>query len=160
MQTTPILTIEGTERLLETLEDFLEKSEADYALVIDRAGFVLSQHGKLPGRADANVLAALAAGSFAATQELSQRVGEPGLNAIYQQGERAHVLMSAVNDQFILITVFGKQTTIGLVRFYATRTVQRIASVMHDMRSARIEPMPCPAAIADDTQPIFVSPEP
>ncbi|MDQ3313973.1 MAG: hypothetical protein M3505_04985 [Verrucomicrobiota bacterium] len=37
---------------------------------------------------DVTIIAALAAGSFAATKELARRIGEVEFNALYQQGKR------------------------------------------------------------------------
>ena len=52
MHAMPILTIQSANHLLDTLEDYLEKSEASFAMVIDRGGSVLTQHGSLPSNAD------------------------------------------------------------------------------------------------------------
>jgi len=135
MNTLPILTIQAAERLLHTLEDLLEKSEASFAMIIDRGGIVLSQHGELPDHADPTIVAALAAGSFAATRELALRVGETDCSALYQQGAHHHILVSAVDDDIVLVTVFGKQTTVGLVKFYSAKTIKRVSAVLQELRS-------------------------
>jgi predicted regulator of Ras-like GTPase activity (Roadblock/LC7/MglB family) len=135
MSPTPIVTLAAAEKLLKTLEEFLDKSEAFFALVIDRGGTILSQTGRPPDGADITVLAALAAGSFAATRELATRVGESEFNALYQQGSHFHILMNAADDDTMLVTIFGKQTTIGLVRFYAARTAEQIAIQMQELRA-------------------------
>lgn len=135
MQTMPILTIQAAEKLLSALEDFLEKSEAHFALILDRGGIILSQHGTLPVDADTNVLSALSAGCFAATRELALRLGETDCTALYQQGSNNHILISAVDNDHILVTAFGKQTTVGLVKFYSARATKRIAAVLQEMRN-------------------------
>lgn len=135
MQATPIVTIQAAEELLAQLEEFLDKSEATFAIVIDRGGNILSQHGRVPEGAHIDILAALAAGSFAATRELAIRIGEEEFTALYQQGKHSHILMSAVDDDVVMATVFGSKTTVGLVRFYADRTVKQIAAVMKELRS-------------------------
>ena len=43
MQAMPILTLQSATQLVDALEDYLDKSEASYALVIDRGGFNLDQ---------------------------------------------------------------------------------------------------------------------
>ena len=158
MPATPILTIPGAERLLSALEELLDKSEARYALIIDRAGFVISQHGDLPRSTDASTVAALAAGSFAATSELAARVGELEFSALYQQGKHCHLLMNAVDSDIVLVTVFGSNTTIGLVKFYSARTVRQIAAVMDEMRNTPVtEPVFTEQDAADATSgtPLF-----
>ena len=73
---------------------------------------------------DVTIIAALAAGSFAATKELARRIGEVEFNALYHQGNGSHIFMNSVDDDTIMITVFGKRTTVGLVRFYSAATAQ------------------------------------
>ena len=80
------------------------------------------------------VIAALAAGSFAATKELARRIGEVEFNALYHQGNGSHIFMNSVDDDTIMITVFGQQTTVGLVRFYATSACQSLAALLTEMR--------------------------
>jgi predicted regulator of Ras-like GTPase activity (Roadblock/LC7/MglB family) len=130
MQSTPFLTVQTSQQLLEVLEDFLDKSEANFAMVIERGGAVLTQLGTIPEATDSAIVAALAAGSFAATKELALRIGEPEFSALHQQGERSQIFMSAVDDDTVLVTIFGQQTTLGLVRFYAERTVKQISGVL------------------------------
>ena len=66
MQSTPILTVQSANALLDVLEDFLDKSEANFAMVIERGGSVLSQCGAIPADTDTSIVAALAAGNVVA----------------------------------------------------------------------------------------------
>src|SRR6201993_4535876 len=113
----PVLTIQDVATLDGILGDFLKKTEADLTVVIDRGGNVISQFGDLDAM-DVTIIAALAAGSFAATRELARRIGEVEFNALYHQGNGSHMFMNSIDDETIMITVFGAHTTVGLVRFY------------------------------------------
>lgn len=132
MQSTPILTIQTANRLLDVLEDFLDKTEGNYAMVIERGGSILSEHGTLPESSDMTIIAALAAGSFAATKELALRIGESEFTALHQQGANYQIFMCSVSEYAVLVTIFGNQTTLGLVRFYSGRTVKQIATVLEE----------------------------
>jgi predicted regulator of Ras-like GTPase activity (Roadblock/LC7/MglB family) len=134
MQAIPIVTMEAAEQLLHALEDFLDESDAAFGIVIDRGGSMLSQAGKVPDNLDTTIVAALAAGSFAATKELAHRVGEEEFTALHQQGKQQQILMCGVDDDVVLVIVFDNQTTLGLVRFYSTRVVKRIAGILADLR--------------------------
>ena len=81
------------------------------------------------------IVAALAAGSFAATKELARRIGEQEFSALYNQGVKRHLFIQSVDDDTILVTVFGSQTTIGLVRFYSNRAALQLASIVRKIRS-------------------------
>lgn len=143
MQAMPILTLQAAGDLLKALEDFLDKSEANFCLIIDRGGNLISQQGPIPEGADASIVGALAAGSFAATRELALRIGEPEFSALFQQGANFSILINAVDEDVILVTAFTTQTTVGLVRFYSARAVKRIATLLADLRAnpPEVEPL-------------------
>ena len=100
------------------LGDFLKKSEAQWSALVDKGGNLFAQSGNT-GSLDLSILSALAAGSFAATHELARRLGESEFSALYHEGHGQHILMSSLNFECLLVTVFGDKTNIGLVRFYA-----------------------------------------
>jgi predicted regulator of Ras-like GTPase activity (Roadblock/LC7/MglB family) len=129
----PVLTIQDVAALDGVLGDFLKKAEADLTLVIDRGGNVISQFGD-HNVMDVTIIAALAAGSFAATCELARRIGEVEFNALYHQGNGSHMFMNSVDDDTIMITVFGKRTTVGLVRFYSTAAAASVATLLKSLQ--------------------------
>src|SRR5881392_2092612 len=129
----PVLTIEDVATLDGVLGDFLKKAEAELTVVIDRGGNVISQFGDRHVT-DVTIIAALAAGSFAATRELARRIGEVEFNALYHQGNGSHMFMNSVDDDTIMITVFGPRTTVGLVRFYSAAAAQNVSGVLKLLR--------------------------
>jgi predicted regulator of Ras-like GTPase activity (Roadblock/LC7/MglB family) len=133
MNAIPCLTIEDVATLDGVLAEFLTKSEAELTVVIDRGGNVISQYGDMTVM-DVTIIAALAAGSFAATKELARRIGEVEFNALYHQGNGNHIFMNSVDEETIMITVFGRKTTVGLVRFYASSTAQGVAGLLKGLR--------------------------
>src|SRR2546430_17601561 len=68
------------------------------------------------------------------TRDLARRIGEVEFNALYHQGNGSHMFMNSVDDETIMITVFGSRTTVGLVRFYSTATAQNAASSLKLLR--------------------------
>jgi predicted regulator of Ras-like GTPase activity (Roadblock/LC7/MglB family) len=151
MNAIPVLTIEDVAALDGVLEDFLRKTEADLTVVIDRGGNVISQFGDMDVT-DVTVVAALAAGSFAATRELARRIGELEFNALYHQGNGTHIFMNSVDEDTIMITVFGRRTTVGLVRFYSTAAAQRLAETLKALRHKTLTLKLVPVS----TAPVFV----
>jgi predicted regulator of Ras-like GTPase activity (Roadblock/LC7/MglB family) len=133
MNVIPVLTIEDVATLDGILGDFLKKTEADLTVVIDRGGNVISQFGDID-LIDVTIIAALAAGSFAATRELARRIGEVEFNALYHQGNGSHVFMNSVDEDTIMITVFGSRTTVGLVRFYSATVAQSVAGILKSLQ--------------------------
>jgi predicted regulator of Ras-like GTPase activity (Roadblock/LC7/MglB family) len=133
MNAIPVLTIDDVATLDGVLADFLKKAEAELTVVIDRGGNVISQYGDMTVM-DVTIIAALAAGSFAATRELARRIGEVEFNALYHQGNGSHIFMNSVDEETIMITVFGPRTTVGLVRFYSTGTAQQVALLLKSLQ--------------------------
>ncbi len=132
MSSIPALTIENVASLDGILGEFLKKADADLTVVIDRGGNVMSQFGD-SAVMDVTIIAALAAGSFAATKELARRIGEVEFNALYHQGNGSHIFMNSVDDNTIMITVFGRRTTVGLVRFYSATTALALAELLKSL---------------------------
>src|SRR5690242_6270883 len=132
MNCIPALTIDNVATLDGILADFLKKGDADLTVVIDRGGNVISQFGDV-SVLDVTIIAALAAGSFAATKELARRIGEVEFNALYHQGNGNHIFMNSVDDNTIMITVFGRRTTVGLVRFYSAATALAVAELLKSL---------------------------
>jgi predicted regulator of Ras-like GTPase activity (Roadblock/LC7/MglB family) len=133
MNSIPVLTVKDVAMLDGVLGDFLKKAEADLTVVIDRGGNVISQFGDMSVM-DITIFAALAAGSFAATRELARRIGEIEFNALYHQGNGSHMFMNSVDDDTIMITVFGADTNVGLVRYYSVAAGQSVAAILKSLR--------------------------
>lgn len=118
-----MLSMEAQLSIENHLKDFLSKSESTWAAIVDKGGNLFAQHGET-GNLDMSILCALAAGSFAATRELAKRLGEAEFTALYHEGAGISILMTALLHDTLLVTVFGENTNIGLVRFYAGQTSQ------------------------------------
>jgi predicted regulator of Ras-like GTPase activity (Roadblock/LC7/MglB family) len=134
MNAIPVFTIDDVATLDGILAEYLQKAEAELTVIIDRGGNVISQYGDVSVM-DVTIVAALAAGSFAATKELARRIGELEFNALYHQGNGNHIFMNSVDDDTIMITVFGRRTTVGLVRFYSSSAAQKVAELLKSLQA-------------------------
>jgi hypothetical protein len=56
-------------------------------------------------------------------------------NALYHQGNGNHIFMNSVDDDTIMITVFGRRTTVGLVRFYSSTAAQGVANLLKSLQN-------------------------
>lgn len=121
----PPLIEEDVQMLDSALDELLQKSEAAVALVIDKGGPVIHQHGAVD-QFDTTTIAALAAGSFSATQAIAERIGETNFASIYQQGERFSLLLSHIDDNALLVVIFRTGLSAGAVKYYAAETARHI----------------------------------
>lgn len=117
------------QRLDAELDSFLELSNARCAMLIDADGHLVTRRGE-PIESSEESIAALVAGSFAATREMARLFGEENFNVMFHQGARDSIQMQLVHTRTLLATVFDDRTNLGLVRFYAQEITKRIHQVL------------------------------
>lgn len=113
----PQLIAEDVRELDRLLGELVSRSEAAAAMIIDKAGFLITQSGDCD-QFDATTLSALAAGSFAATQGMASVVNEPNFNSVYQQGENFSLLVHNVENDTLLMVVFASHVSVGAVKYF------------------------------------------
>jgi predicted regulator of Ras-like GTPase activity (Roadblock/LC7/MglB family) len=121
----PPLIEEDVQLFDSALDELLQKSDATLALVIDKGGPVIHQRGAV-NQFDTTTIAALAAGSFAATQAIAERLEETNFSSIYQQGQRLSLLFCDIDENALLIIIFKAELSAGAVKYYAAETTRRI----------------------------------
>lgn len=84
---------------------------------------------------DTQAVAALVAGSYAATREMARLLGEEEFSVLFHQGKRDNIQLTLVGDRTILATVFDERTTIGMVRLYAKEATQKLLKVFEEIRT-------------------------
>jgi len=120
---------DDVQRLDRELDGFLELSGARSALLIDTEGHMITRRGEVPGER-LESLAALVAGSFAATHQVAQLLGEEGFHSLAHQGQEQGIQLSAVGLRTLLAVVWDSKTNLGLVRFYAKETAENLKRVL------------------------------
>ena len=122
------------EQINAVLTTFLGESGATEALLIDRSGQLLAMTGA--NRAlDTVSISALAAGAFSSTGALAQLLGETEFTVLFHQGNKESMHVSTVDDQAILLAIFGERTTVGMVRLFAKEAGTAIGAILAETRS-------------------------
>ena len=104
--------------LLPRTESFVRGSQVRLALILDASGRVLSQHG-FSRELDLAAFASLAAGVQAASREIARILGQKGFSQLYQGRGDHQIFLGSLpspSGELLLLSVFGEETTIGLVR--------------------------------------------
>lgn len=114
------------ERFDRILMEFLRRSGARCALLVDKEGHLITHVGE-DFEFDADSVSALVAGSFAATREMARLLGEREFSALFHQGERDNIQLALVADRAILTVMFNDSTTLGMVRLFVTEATRRLA---------------------------------
>ncbi len=126
MEALPQLIQDDIESIDATLDQLIFQTEADVALVTDRAGFIIVDKGELAGL-DQTTLAALAANTYAATAAMAGLIFEADFASIYQEGAEHSLLICSVGECGLLIIVFSAKISGGAVKYYASGGVREIA---------------------------------
>ncbi len=120
------------QRLETELDGFLELSGARCALLIDKDGHCVTRRGE-PLSSSIDSIAALIAGSFAATKELARLFGEDEFANMFHQGSRESIQLQLVGKRTLMSIVFDDRTNLGLVRFYAQETASHLEQILDEM---------------------------
>lgn len=120
------------EGIKKYLGELYAKTRAKVVLFADTSGQIIGERGDT---ADMNttVLAALAAGDFAATAEIAKLVGEGDRFKLHlHEGETKNVYLTNVGDQFFMIIIFDANVALGMVRVYTKKAVESIMMVVEE----------------------------
>jgi len=119
---------------LNSIEDILQNDLMEMSihcvLLIDMAGNIIANidDGKIEH--DIYSLAALAAGNFGAVSAMAKMVGEEEFSLLFHKGEKECIYFSKVLADFLLITIFGHDTSLGLLRLKVAETIEKIEKIL------------------------------
>ena len=131
----PQLIQEDIDALDAAMCELLKKSEANVALLVEKAGYLIHQCGSQESM-DATTFATLGSNAYNAVQFMAQLVNESNFTSMYQQGERFSTLMVNVDENSLLVIVFPTHLTVGSMKYYAAPAAKAIGECIQ-LASAR-----------------------
>jgi len=139
------------EEASRALEELLDATGAQYALLVDRKGFVLAHREALwaPRPPALDSLATLVAGNAAATKALAELLGEKRFSEIVHQGEKQGIYVEEVNDLALLVVIFDHNAPVGKIKLYGKRAAGKLDQIT---QRARVEAGPSRAELGLDTE--------
>ncbi|MFA6148765.1 MAG: roadblock/LC7 domain-containing protein [bacterium] len=123
------------EAFLSILRKLLADASAKVVFLVDKNGTLLASAGDAAGF-DTTSLASLAAGNIAATGGLANLIGEKEFSILFHEGERDNMHISVVAERLILVVVFDRRSSVGLVRLRVRQASLRLAEVMAAVAAA------------------------
>jgi predicted regulator of Ras-like GTPase activity (Roadblock/LC7/MglB family) len=126
MATLPQLIEEDIQALDKDLREFLSRSDATTALIVDKGGFLITHQGD-SAEFDLTTISALASGAYLANQTIANLIQEENFSSVYQQGGKFSLLATNVDENCLLLVIFRAQIGVGVVKFWATKIRERIA---------------------------------
>ncbi len=122
----PSLNQEDIDVIDAALKDLLKKSEANIALLVEKAGYLIHQCGN-PEAIDTTTFATLGSNAYNAVQFMASLVNESNFTSMYQQGENFSTLMVNVDENSLLVIVFPTHLTVGSMKYYAAPAAKGVS---------------------------------
>ena len=125
-------------------------ANARAVMLVDRNGQFITSHGEVE-HLDLTSLASLTAGNMAATSGLARLMGEKEFPNIFHEGEKDHLHLSIVGQRAILVVMFDRRSSLGLVRLRVKQTTVLLNGVFEAMqtRSEKSAPQSPLAGVTD-----------
>ena len=114
------------------LEDLLKSSRAGNVVLIDRTGQLISQIGPEVDF-DMTSFASLCAADFEANYQLAKLIGENDFSTLFHQGAKDSMYLGKIAKGVVLVVLFNKSTTLGLVRLRVKRAVEELNVVIEKL---------------------------
>ncbi len=115
--------------ITNVLEELLHSSHAQNILLIDRTGQLIAQAGE---QVDFDLVSfsSLCAADFEANYQLAKLIGEHDFSTLYHQGAKESMYLGKISRGVVLVVLFDKRTTLGLVRLRVKRAVERLNAII------------------------------
>lgn len=111
------------------LQELLKNSNSASVILLDKTGQLISSLGE-PPQFDMHSFASLCAADFEANAQLAILIGEKDFSTLYHQGSNESMYLARVEQNIILVILFDKRTTLGLVRLRAKKAVDNLDTVL------------------------------
>lgn len=118
---------------INALCDRLTKdANAKLVFLVDKNGQLISASGDVHNL-DTTSLASLTAGNVAAMGGLARLIGENEFPNQFHEGARDSLYLTAVGPRVVLVVIFDKRTSLGLVRLRIKKTSDELARIFDSL---------------------------
>src|SRR6476469_11127730 len=131
--TSLLISEEDVRRVESTLERLVGDTGANYSMLLDKSGQVISARGDTQ-RQDITALGALLAGTFASSREVARLLREKDFRVLFQQGVKENIFTELIEEQGMLVVMFDRRTHIGLVKVLATPATEELSVILRQVR--------------------------
>jgi len=119
---------------IDRIEGILQKDLMELGVhcvvLLDMAGNIISDFNDGKVKFDVYSLAALAAGNFGAVSTMAQMIGEEEFFLLFHKGKKESIYFSKVSTDFLLITTFGHELSLGSIRMKVAESTEKIALIL------------------------------
>ena len=115
--------------ITSVLKELLKNSNSQSVLLIDKTGQMIASVGLEPDF-DLMSFASLCAADFEANSQLARLIGETDFSTLYHQGADESMYLARIASNIILVVLFNKRTTLGLVRLRVKKAVEGLDTIL------------------------------
>jgi predicted regulator of Ras-like GTPase activity (Roadblock/LC7/MglB family) len=137
-------------QIQEIVGNLVKSSNASVVFIVDKNGQLIASSGDSE-HIDTTSLASLTAGNIAATGGIAQLLREREFSSQFHEGEHANIHIQLVDNRVILVVIFDKKTSLGLVRLRVRKASEQLGDIFRSLaeraRSSGQAPF---AEISDD----------
>ncbi|AVD72081.1 roadblock/LC7 domain-containing protein [Desulfobulbus oralis] len=121
-----VVSQEQLEQIDKILNEKLIRIGVDCVIIIDMAGNIITAKENGKTKYDVYSFAALAAGNFATVDAMAKLVGETEFSLLFHKGTECNIHFSKIDDELLLITMFGKTISLGYLRLNVVEAIEEI----------------------------------
>ena len=129
-----VVSQEQLEKIDGILGDQLIKIGVDCVIIIDMAGNIITAKDNGTSKYDVYSFAALAAGNFATVDAMAKLVGEQEFSLLFHKGTDCNIHFSKIDEELLLITMFGKHISLGFLRLNVVEAIEQIRKLWQTNR--------------------------
>ena len=117
-------------RLIAGICDRLTRdANAKVVFLVDKNGQLIASSGQAQNL-DTTSLASLTAGNVAAMGGLAKLIGEKEFSLLFHEGEKDNMHISVISNRLILVVIFDKRSSVGLVRLRVRKATDELAGIL------------------------------
>ena len=124
-----VLTASVLEETRIQIENTLIKAGVNNVLLVDEAGNIVVACGHKIYNMDTTSLAALAAANFGASSQIAKLIGEDDFALLFHKGKKDSIHVARIGTDLILVTIFGDNVSLGLIRLRVAQLAKTIEKV-------------------------------
>jgi predicted regulator of Ras-like GTPase activity (Roadblock/LC7/MglB family) len=110
------------------VDSLVQAANAGVAFIIDKNGQLIAAGGDAT-QIDTTSLASLTAGNIAATGGMAKLLRENEFTTQFHEGEKANIHIQLVDNRVILVVIFDKKTSLGLVRLRVKKASEQLGGI-------------------------------
>jgi len=114
------------------VDTLVKSSNASVVFIIDKNGQLIAAAGE-SDHIDTTSLASLTAGNIAATGGMAKLLREREFTTQFHEGENANIHIQLVDNRVILVVIFDKKTSLGLVRLRVKKACEQLGDIFRQL---------------------------